>query len=97
MLNQRSCAEVRRQHRLGQMRTTAIVVGVICALIITVLASLVGVAIVLPAIQQSRESARREQARNNLKQIGLALQNYHEVQSHLDGEVNECEPELDDK
>lgn len=34
--------------------------------------------VVLPAAQQSREEARRAQAANNLKQIGLALQNYRD-------------------
>jgi prepilin-type N-terminal cleavage/methylation domain-containing protein/prepilin-type processing-associated H-X9-DG protein len=64
----------RTRHRRGFTLIELLVVIAIIAVLI---------ALLLPAVQAAREAARRAQCVNNLKQIGLALHNYHSVNDSL--------------
>jgi prepilin-type N-terminal cleavage/methylation domain-containing protein/prepilin-type processing-associated H-X9-DG protein len=57
---------------MGQRRGFTLIELLVVIAIIAVL-----IALLLPAVQAAREAARRAQCMNNLKQIGLALHNYH--------------------
>lgn len=69
---------IRFRHRLRSKTGFTLMELLVVMGIVTLL-----VALLMPAIQTARESARRSQCINNLKQIGIALHSYHEVYRSL--------------
>ena len=73
-------AETRREETAG--RPSRIGFTLIELLVVIAIIAIL-IALLLPAVQQAREAARRSSCKNNMKQFGLALHNYHDVMNSL--------------
>lgn len=76
-----------RNHRRIRQRSRGFTL-IELLVVIAIIAILV--ALLLPAVQSAREAARRTECKNKMKQLGLALHNYHDTHGVLPGNEVGC-------
>src|SRR3954447_11770423 len=75
--------EMSRKSPLISVRVSRTMAFTLVELLVVIAIIGILVALLLPAIQAAREAARRSQCSNNLKNLALAVLNYHEATKHF--------------